>query len=238
MSPDPGNAGADLANPQSWNMYSYTFDNPMSFVDPTGMTTCDQNGDNCFDPSVPPIKVDVWCCSTEIGPVGGGSGAGGAPVPQRLVASKPQAPGRTTAVNQCAAQNAASLASIFHANPNNFWANALLGNDASTLSNLVFGPGRARAARSLAVSNPTKYSLINAGAYAAGQIPTGGQVYVSAGYDVLTQYGEAIEMQPVSKTLGMVAGEAVGKLAAFATGIKAVFDGGAYIYAEVGCAVK
>jgi RHS repeat-associated protein len=87
---------------------------------------------------------------------------------------KPQTPGRTTAVNQCAAQNAASLASIFHANQNNFWVSALLGNDASTLSNLVFGPNRAAAAGSFAVSNPTKYSLINAGAYAAGQIPTGG----------------------------------------------------------------
>jgi hypothetical protein len=36
----------------------------------------------------------------------------------------------------------------------------------------------------------------------------------------------------------MVAGEAVGKLAAVVTGVKAVFDAGAYIYAEVGCAVK
>ena len=32
MSPDPGNAGADLTNPQSWNMYSYALNNPL-FLD-------------------------------------------------------------------------------------------------------------------------------------------------------------------------------------------------------------
>ncbi len=29
-SPDPGNAGADLANPQSWNGYSYVWNNPLN----------------------------------------------------------------------------------------------------------------------------------------------------------------------------------------------------------------
>ncbi|HVB57031.1 MAG TPA: RHS repeat-associated core domain-containing protein [Candidatus Acidoferrales bacterium] len=37
MSPDPGNAGADPANPQSWNMYSYVMNNPLTLTDPTGM---------------------------------------------------------------------------------------------------------------------------------------------------------------------------------------------------------
>ncbi len=38
-SPDPGNAGADLYNPQSWNGYSYVGNDPLDNVDPTG--TCD-----------------------------------------------------------------------------------------------------------------------------------------------------------------------------------------------------
>jgi RHS repeat-associated protein len=37
-SPDPGNAGANLFNPQSWNAYSYVANNPLTRVDPSGMS--------------------------------------------------------------------------------------------------------------------------------------------------------------------------------------------------------
>jgi RHS repeat-associated protein len=36
MSADPGNAGADLLDPQSWNGYSYVGNNPLARIDPTG----------------------------------------------------------------------------------------------------------------------------------------------------------------------------------------------------------
>jgi hypothetical protein len=48
------NATDDVTNPQSWNMYSYTLNNPMAFVDPTGLFTavpCDANGLNPNDGS-------------------------------------------------------------------------------------------------------------------------------------------------------------------------------------------
>jgi len=134
----PGNAGADPANPQSWNMYGYTFDNPMSFVDPTGLTTCDQNGDNCFDT----VTVNgnsgetTFCCSIELG--------GGAPARQQLVPPKPQAPGGTASVNQCAAATANnySFAALTHTQ-NVPILSSLLSNYFSSASQLVFGPSRA-----------------------------------------------------------------------------------------------
>jgi len=36
VSPDPGNAGADAANPQTWNGYAYVGNNPLIITDPNG----------------------------------------------------------------------------------------------------------------------------------------------------------------------------------------------------------
>jgi RHS repeat-associated protein len=45
MSADPTNAGADPANPQSWNMYAYVNNTPVTTTDPTGL--CGDDGTGC-----------------------------------------------------------------------------------------------------------------------------------------------------------------------------------------------
>ena len=45
-SPDPGNAGANPYDPQSWNGYSYARNNPLALVDPSGMIYGSGSGDD------------------------------------------------------------------------------------------------------------------------------------------------------------------------------------------------
>ena len=75
LSADPGNAGADLSDPQTWNGYSYVRNNPLALVDPSGMDATDP-GDDCFsDPTCgggigwpfPPIDFP-WPTSMPIPP--------------------------------------------------------------------------------------------------------------------------------------------------------------------------
>jgi RHS repeat-associated protein len=40
VSVDPGNAGANAGDPQTWNGYSYVVNNPLVYTDPSGMFLC------------------------------------------------------------------------------------------------------------------------------------------------------------------------------------------------------
>lgn len=49
MTPDPSRPTNALASPQNWNRYMYVSGDPVNHYDPLGTTTCDANGNNCFD---------------------------------------------------------------------------------------------------------------------------------------------------------------------------------------------
>jgi len=53
MSPDPANAGASLDSPQSWNAYSYVLNNPLTYIDPSGLVCvwADGSYDAADDPN-------------------------------------------------------------------------------------------------------------------------------------------------------------------------------------------
>jgi RHS repeat-associated protein len=51
MTPDPGHVGAFLEDPQSWNAYAYSRNDPVNFVDPSGTEymVCPLN-EGCYSP--------------------------------------------------------------------------------------------------------------------------------------------------------------------------------------------
>ncbi len=58
MSPDPLMASASTSDPQTWNRYAYVRNNPLKYVDPTGMV--EMNAEHCNkDPYCFTIKVNV-----------------------------------------------------------------------------------------------------------------------------------------------------------------------------------
>ena len=84
LSPDPYNGSYDLTNPQSLNRYTYVTDNPLNFIDPTGLegnclppANCSIN-DSPPPPSDSPPPLDpcdvYWYLCVDPMPVGYGPG--------------------------------------------------------------------------------------------------------------------------------------------------------------------
>jgi hypothetical protein len=68
MSPDPYSGSYDFTNPQSMNRYSYVLNNPLAFIDPSGLEVCASGDDDSSD--------DGGGCG-DSGDDGGGAGNGG-----------------------------------------------------------------------------------------------------------------------------------------------------------------
>jgi RHS repeat-associated protein len=98
-SPDPGNAGADPTNPQSWNGYSYVWNNPLAMIDPSGADTCADGSyaDACVTdtppPDIPTIPVDpcfIFNCYS-----GGGGSNRQLPPPPTITEARATSPPKT-----------------------------------------------------------------------------------------------------------------------------------------------
>lgn len=81
VSPDPANIGAHLLNPQSWNAYSYVWNNPLALIDPTGTDICSDGSwaSACVTAPDPCKWWQFWCGSGGGSNGGGDSGWGGFP---------------------------------------------------------------------------------------------------------------------------------------------------------------
>jgi RHS repeat-associated protein len=241
-SPDPaGLAAVNPTNPQSWNRYDYVLNSPVNLIDPFGLTTCDANGNNCYDS----VTVTAggggggggwgggWGVgggdgenpSLILGGFGGGGDGGG------LLGALKYAADR----NRCAANNAGSAASVLGISKDNRIGQSLFGNDFSTISQLITGPDRSGAAGDLGMSNPTPVSAIGIATKATlDWIPTSGTGIVLAQNGAGTYFG----VRATTTTLGAKAGGQVASKALVAVAaIKLVADGVNYFRSLIACSL-
>jgi hypothetical protein len=110
-------------------------------------------------------------------------------------------------------------------------AQTFLGNDFSTATDLLLGPGRGPAAAEAAVSNPTP---LNISAVTIGKV---GQTAVDSGGIALVyrggQYWGTSKFIPLAATVG---GRAVSKAFVAFSAVKLAYDGVSYGGAIFGCA--
>ncbi|HEY6411103.1 MAG TPA: hypothetical protein VIY29_26900 [Ktedonobacteraceae bacterium] len=145
------------------------------------------------------------------------------------------APSNSVAQNaRCAASNASSIASLVGISNSNWLGQALLGNDISTASNLLFGPGRVSSAGQAAFSSPLKYNLINQTAAGIGATDSGTGRWLNIGS--VDEFGNPSAVFKGLSVAETAAGKAISEAAGVFTAAKLAFDTGAYAYAYAKCA--
>lgn len=241
MSPDPYLGSYNFANPQSLNRYAYALNRPTSLTDPSGLL--------CQLVFLPAYSIDF-----DGGTVEGAADYiafcdnNGGYTPGQLTRSGQIAasanlvpnygalhlgPNSAAATARCAAANASSFANLVGVSKDNLIGQTLLGNDISTLSNLLTGPDRTGAALQGVVSNPTPANLL----YQAGKAAGAGQTSQLALVQTASQdaFGNP-QFYARTLALGETAGAKVlSKAFAAFSAAKLAYDVGAYALAYAQC---
>jgi len=245
------NLGADLLDPQSWNAYAYVRNNPLALVDPLGLCTFDAEGNAvedengaCYEggfggsvtvtaspsPDVMPIFVSLPSLLSDTQ-----QPAQTAPPPAVTEAGAAVAPsenvGTPSKLAACAASKASSLADLLGLPKDNFWAQAFLGNDFATATNLLVGKDRLKNGLEALISNPTPVNAASVVLWALGKkvVTTGGLVVKETPGG--TPYA-VTRFLPLAATLG---GKVALKSLFLFSAAKLLYDGTAFGYAELQC---
>jgi RHS repeat-associated protein len=260
-SPDPaGLAAVDPSNPQSWNRYAYALNNPLKYIDPTGLYClwddgtfddapadggidqggCGSAGGTWIDEPSAPNTVDV-VTADPLPPVGTGVAQFASDFINSFNSIDPNQ--LAIQLNQCAA--ARSNKAYSKVLGQNKVANAVLGNTFSSLSQLALGPGRTQAAISTAVSGPGDYNLVNLAVQGVGQAV--GNIPVTMGTSIGAVPGSEIELGGQLRWATQIEryvaqrvkdlpafGNVMGKVSNFFDG-KLLLDGATYLGAEASC---
>ncbi|HXE15060.1 MAG TPA: RHS repeat-associated core domain-containing protein [Bryobacteraceae bacterium] len=172
ISPDPANIGTDPSDPQTWNAYAYVRNNPLAFVDPTGLypqpapgqlgctwdsdtNTLSCGGTGYFgcvaygtEGCIRPVTIGGGPGQISVPPTGGGGG-GGNP------AGNPPKDRTRQTFNQCMAANASNFSlvgtadKIFGTNFRDTFVGGLLGGN--SITGFLYGSGNDNA--QIAISN-------------------------------------------------------------------------------------
>lgn len=77
MSPDPsGLTYADPTSPQTLNLYSYVMNQPLTYIDPDGLSACNQGATPTASNRVLDSVVQLFCWVGRLGTSSGDSSAG------------------------------------------------------------------------------------------------------------------------------------------------------------------